>query len=71
LPTPWLPPALPPDIDVTLLKIPDPTMGEFGGRGIGEIGLAGIAPRISAAVFHPTGVRVRKLPVHIEDLLKC
>ncbi|MGC2511537.1 MAG: molybdopterin cofactor-binding domain-containing protein, partial [Acidobacteriaceae bacterium] len=58
-----------PDIDVTFLNIPDPMMGSFGARGIGEIGLAGVAPAITAAVYHATGVRVRKLPVRIEDLL--
>ncbi len=59
-----------PQIDVTFLDYPDPGMGEYGARGIGEIGLAGVAPAITAAVFHATGVRVRELPVTIEDLLK-
>jgi xanthine dehydrogenase YagR molybdenum-binding subunit len=58
-----------PDIDVHFLDIPDPIMGEYGARGIGEIGLAGIAPAITAAVYHATGIRVRSLPVRIEDLL--
>lgn len=35
----------------------------------GEISLAGLAPAITAAVYHATGVRVRDLPVRIEDLL--
>ncbi len=59
-----------PVIDVHFLDIPDPQMGEYGARGIGEIGLAGIAPAITAAVYHATGVRVRELPVRIEDLLQ-
>ena len=58
-----------PDIDVTFLDIPDPMMGEYGARGIGEIGLAGVAPAITSAVYHATGVRVRELPVRVEDLL--
>ena len=58
-----------PQIDVHFLDIPDPLMGEYGVRGIGEIGLAGVAPAITAAVYHATGVRVRELPVRIEDLL--
>ena len=58
-----------PQIDVHFLNIPDPQMGEYGARGIGEIGLAGVAPAITAAVYHATGVRVRELPVRIEDLL--
>jgi len=45
-------------------------MGEYGARGVGEIGLAGVAPTITAAVYHATAVRVRKLPVHIEALLQ-
>jgi xanthine dehydrogenase YagR molybdenum-binding subunit len=58
-----------PQIDVHFLDIPDPIMGEYGARGIGEIGLAGVAPAITAAVYHATGIRVRELPVRIENLL--
>ena len=58
-----------PQIDVHFLDIPDPLLNEYGARGIGEIGLAGVAPAITAAVYHATGVRVRELPVRIEDLL--
>jgi xanthine dehydrogenase YagR molybdenum-binding subunit len=58
-----------PQIDVHFLDIPDPVVNEYGARGIGEIGLAGVAPAIAAAVYHATGVRVRKVPVRIEDLL--
>ena len=59
-----------PSIDVTFLDYPDPAMGEYGARGVGEIGLAGIAPAITAAAYHATGVRVRELPVRIEHLLQ-
>jgi len=58
-----------PLIDVHFLDIPDPLMGSYGARGIGEIGLAGVAPAITAAVYHATGVRFRELPVRIEQLL--
>jgi xanthine dehydrogenase YagR molybdenum-binding subunit len=58
-----------PEIDVTFLDYPDPAMGEYGARGVGEIGLAGVAAAITAAVYHATGIRVRELPVRIEDLL--
>jgi xanthine dehydrogenase YagR molybdenum-binding subunit len=59
-----------PEIDVTFLDYPDPAMGEYGARGVGEIGLAGVAAAITEAVYHATGIRVRELPVRIEDLLK-
>jgi xanthine dehydrogenase YagR molybdenum-binding subunit len=60
-----------PQLDVTFLDHPDTVFNELGARGIAEIGLAGIAAAITDAVHHATGVRVRKLPVMIEDLLKA
>ncbi len=59
-----------PEIDVTFLDHPDKVLNLLGARGVGEIGLAGIAAAITSAVYHATGVRVRDLPVRIEDLLK-
>lgn len=58
-----------PDVDVLFLDYPDTKLNALGARGIGEIGLAGVAPAIANAVHHATGVRVRDLPVKIEDLL--
>jgi xanthine dehydrogenase YagR molybdenum-binding subunit len=58
-----------PEIEVHFLNHPDPIMGEYGARGIGEIGLAGVAPAMTAAAYHATGIRVRTLPIQIEDLL--
>jgi xanthine dehydrogenase YagR molybdenum-binding subunit len=58
-----------PPIEVHFLDYPDKEINELGARGIGEIGLAGVAAAITDAVHHATGVRVRELPVKIEDLL--
>ncbi len=58
-----------PEIDVTFLNYPDLVLNSLGARGVGEIGLAGIAAAIANAVYHATGVRVRKLPIRIEDLI--
>jgi xanthine dehydrogenase YagR molybdenum-binding subunit len=58
-----------PPIDVHFLDHPDKELNELGARGIGEIGLAGFASAVTAAVHHATGVRVRELPIKIEDLL--
>ena len=58
-----------PSIDVHFVDFPDKEINELGARGIGEIGLAGIAAAITEAVHHATGVRVRELPVKIEHLL--
>jgi xanthine dehydrogenase YagR molybdenum-binding subunit len=58
-----------PAVDVTFLDYPDEALNEYGARGVGEIGLVGVAPAITAAVHHATGKRIRALPVKIEDLL--
>ncbi|MEP7185137.1 MAG: xanthine dehydrogenase family protein molybdopterin-binding subunit [Rhodanobacter sp.] len=58
-----------PQLEVVFLDYPDLHLNAMGARGIGEIGLAGIAAAITSAVHHATGVRVRDLPVKIEDLL--
>jgi len=37
----------------------DKELNELAARGIGEIGFAGFAAAITAAVHHATGVRIR------------
>jgi xanthine dehydrogenase YagR molybdenum-binding subunit len=61
--------AVAPPIDVHFLDYPEKETNELGARGMGEIGLAGVAAAISDAVHHATGVRVRKLPGKIENLI--
>jgi xanthine dehydrogenase YagR molybdenum-binding subunit len=58
-----------PEQDVIFLDYPDPVIGEYGARGIGEIGLVGIASALTMATYHATGVRVRELPIRIEKLM--
>ncbi|WP_138843755.1 xanthine dehydrogenase family protein molybdopterin-binding subunit [Rhodococcus pyridinivorans] len=41
----------------------------MGSRGIGEIGIVGSAAAVVNALWHATGVRVRNLPAHLDDLL--
>ena len=60
---------VPKQIEVYFVEFPDKELNELGARGVGEIGLAGVAAAITAAVYHAAGVRVRELPVKIEDLL--
>jgi xanthine dehydrogenase YagR molybdenum-binding subunit len=58
-----------PPLEVHFLDYPDKEVNPLGARGIGEIGLAGVAAAITDAVHHATGVRVRELPVKIVNLL--
>ena len=43
---------------------------ELGARGGGELPMVGVAAAIANAVFHATGMRVRRLPVTPESLLQ-
>jgi xanthine dehydrogenase YagR molybdenum-binding subunit len=58
-----------PEQEVIFLDYPDPVIGEYGARGIGEIGLTGVASALTMATYHATGVRVRELPIRIEKLI--
>jgi xanthine dehydrogenase YagR molybdenum-binding subunit len=57
-----------PDVDVLWTDIPDPRT-PMGARGIGEIGITGVAAAIANAVYNATGVRVRDLPITLDKVL--
>jgi xanthine dehydrogenase YagR molybdenum-binding subunit len=57
------------DVDAIWVDEEDPHLNPMGSKGIGEIGITGVAAAIANAVHHATGVRVRRLPIHVEDLL--
>ena len=58
-----------PDMECIFLDYPDTKLNEYGARGIGEIGLTGCASAVTSATYHATGVRLRELPIRIENLL--
>lgn len=58
-----------PDIQVISVGVPDPQASVLGGKGVGEVGIVGVAPAIANAVFHATGKRVRDLPITLEKLI--
>ena len=57
-----------PEIDVMWTGIPDPR-SPLGARGIGEIGITGVAAAVANAVFNATGKRVRDLPITLDKVL--
>ena len=57
------------DIDAIWLDESDPHSNAMGSRGIGEIGIVGVAAAIGNAVWHATGIRVRDLPITPDNLL--
>jgi xanthine dehydrogenase YagR molybdenum-binding subunit len=57
-------------IDVSWLDEQDPNLGPNGTKGVGELGIVGTAAAVANAVYNATGVRLRSLPLHLEDLLE-
>jgi xanthine dehydrogenase YagR molybdenum-binding subunit len=55
-------------IDVGVVEGADPVINPQGARGIGEIGITGVAAAVANAVYHATGVRVRDLPITLDKL---
>jgi xanthine dehydrogenase YagR molybdenum-binding subunit len=58
-----------PDIQTILVPNDDHNSNALGAKGIGELPMVGVAAAIANAVYHATGVRVRKVPIRIEDIL--
>ena len=47
----------------------DTVVNAIGAKAVGEIGIVGMPAAIANAVYHATGIRVRKTPILLEDLL--
>ena len=56
-------------IDIIVVDETDPYINSLGAKGIGEIGIVGVAAAIGNAVYHATGKRVRDLPITLDKLL--
>jgi xanthine dehydrogenase YagR molybdenum-binding subunit len=56
------------DIDVIFVDEPDELINPLGIKGLGEIGIVGVAAAIANAVYHATGKRVRDLPITLDKL---
>jgi len=58
-----------PALEVLSIAEDDPHVNEIGAKGIGEIGITGMAAAIANAVFNATGKRVRDLPITLDKLI--
>ncbi len=60
-----------PVFDVSFVEVPDLLFTPpLGHRGVGEIGITGVAGAVANAVWHATGVRVRELPITADKLME-
>ena len=58
-----------PAIEAFTVDEHDPFVNPLGIKGVGEIGITGSAGAVANAVAHATGIRVRRFPVRISDLV--
>ncbi|KZB88538.1 xanthine dehydrogenase family protein molybdopterin-binding subunit [Amycolatopsis regifaucium] len=58
-----------PEVDVHFVEYPDTLHNPVGAKGLGEIGIVGMAAAVANAVHNATGIRVRHIPILVEDLL--
>jgi xanthine dehydrogenase YagR molybdenum-binding subunit len=56
------------DIKVIFVDEPDAIINPLGVKGVGEIGIVGVAAAIANAVYHATGKRVRDLPITLDKV---
>jgi len=58
-----------PSLEAILVEEDDPHINALGIKGVGEIGVTGSAGAVANAVWHATGVRVRRFPIALDRLL--
>ena len=58
-----------PPMEAIMIEENDPHVNALGIKGVGEIGITGSAGAIANAVWHATGIRVRRFPIGLDDLL--
>ncbi|MCI2423747.1 xanthine dehydrogenase family protein molybdopterin-binding subunit [Saccharopolyspora sp. K220] len=56
-------------IDVDFIDEPDLLFNPVGVKGVGEVGMVGVAAAVANAVHHATGRRVHRLPIRLENVL--
>jgi xanthine dehydrogenase YagR molybdenum-binding subunit len=59
------------DIKVIFVDEPDELVNPMGIKGLGEIGIVGVAAAIANAIYHATGKRVRDLPITLDKLRRA
>ncbi|MGW1077510.1 molybdopterin cofactor-binding domain-containing protein, partial [Streptomyces sp. NPDC002537] len=57
------------EVVVETVEETDDMVNPLGVKGVGELGTVGAAAAVANAVHHATGIRVRKTPVLLDDIL--
>jgi xanthine dehydrogenase YagR molybdenum-binding subunit len=59
------------DLEVIFVRESDPVINPLGIKGVGEIGIVGVAAAVANAIYHATGKRVRDLPITLDKLYRA
>jgi xanthine dehydrogenase YagR molybdenum-binding subunit len=59
-----------PSLEAILVEEHDPHVNALGIKGVGEIGITGTAGAVANAVWHATGIRIRKFPITLDHLIE-
>ena len=58
-----------PSVEALLIPEDDAFVNALGVKGVGEIGVTGAVGAIGNAIWHATGVRPQRFPVHLDALM--
>ncbi len=57
------------EVKTLMLDEQDDLVNPLGIKGVGELGITGVNAALANAVYHATGIRCRKLPIRVDDVL--
>ena len=58
-----------PHQDVIFLDEADPTTSPMKAKGVGELGICGVAAAVANAIYNATGARVRNYPITLDKII--
>ncbi|MEB0179641.1 molybdopterin-dependent oxidoreductase, partial [Pseudomonas sp. CCC3.2] len=56
-------------IEVIFVEENDDIVNALGSKGVGEIGICGVAAAVANAIYHATGKRIRDFPITLDKLM--
>jgi putative selenate reductase molybdopterin-binding subunit len=59
-----------PKLTTILVETEEP-LGPYGAKSIAEVPINGVAPAVANAVFDAAGIRLRRLPIRPEAVLRA
>ena len=58
-----------PSVEALIVEEVDEHVSPLGAKGVGELGITGVNAAVANAVHHATGIRLREVPIRMEQLI--